>query len=253
MNSQKKAIAIVGPTGAGKTALAVTIAKKFDGVLISADSRQVYIGLDIGTNKEGCNSSWLGEPSREIDGVHQLLIDVAKPGERYTLADWLVEARRLVRKIAEAGSLAIIVGGTGLYVSALLDGYVLGEGRNCKKRQATGIDPLILEVSVNRNILNKKSNERYVAIFDALCAETNKLINSGTPPVWLNRIGLDYRWASKYLSNEVSRDEAISALQSAGRSYIRRQETWWRHHGPACKVTSTDEATNKTSKFLKNN
>ena len=118
-------VAIVGPTGCGKTELGQQIARQFNGVIISADSRQVYREMDIGTNKVGRVGRWRGETARWLDEVAQLLIDTVTVGERFTTSDWLTEARRLVRKIVSANQRPIIVGGTGLYVSALLDNYSL--------------------------------------------------------------------------------------------------------------------------------
>ena len=125
-NNKPQVIAVVGPTGSGKTKLAIKIAKKYDGVIISADSRQVYKGLDIGTNKEGIPGEYIGEVARFINGVPQLLINVANPGSRFTLYDWLLTARRLVKLLKRHKKLPIIVGGTGLYISALLSNWELG-------------------------------------------------------------------------------------------------------------------------------
>ena len=126
VNNKPLVVAVVGPTGSGKTKLAVTIAKKYDGVIISADSRQVYKGLDIGTNKAGTPGVYLGGSAKYIDKIPQLLIDIVEPGARFSLYDWLLSARRLVRLVAKQGKLPIIAGGTGLYVSALLSNWELG-------------------------------------------------------------------------------------------------------------------------------
>lgn len=111
----KKLIAIVGPTASGKTGIGVKLAKKFDGEIISADSRQIYRRLDIGSGKD----------LKQYDNVVYHLIDVADPGERFTLFDWLYQARTLIEDIFSRGKLPIVVGGTGLYVSALVEGYRL--------------------------------------------------------------------------------------------------------------------------------
>ena len=94
----KKLIAIVGPTASGKTGWGVEIAKKFNGEIISADSRQVYRQLDIGTNKEGVQLAKLKVKSEKlkvksksiwyIDGIPQWLIDICEPEEKFTLFDW---------------------------------------------------------------------------------------------------------------------------------------------------------------------
>lgn len=226
-----KLIAVVGPTGSGKTALAVKLAHKFNGVIISADSRQVYRGLDIGTNKEGEVGKWGQYQARIVDGVPQLLIDIVDPGERFTLNDWLQQAQYGLKHIFERGQLPIVVGGTGLYVTALLEGYQPGGGRFAKNNKPVDFESLILMPDVERQVLNQRSDVRFTRIFDALIAETEKLLASGVSGEWLDKIGLDYRYAFKRIRGQLRRDEAIEQYQAASRAYIRRQITWWRHHG----------------------
>ncbi len=109
-------IAIVGPTASGKSALAIRAALALDGEIVSADSRQVYRGMDIGTDK--------ASPADRRRVPHHL-IDVADPGERYDVHRYQREARAALAAVRSRGRLAIMVGGTGLYVRALLDGLDL--------------------------------------------------------------------------------------------------------------------------------
>ncbi len=111
-----KIIIIVGPTASGKSDLAVKLAKKHNGEIISADSRQVYKGLDIGTGKI---------TKREMKGVTHYLLDVANPKRRFTVADFVHHAHKALEKILEKNKTPIIVGGTGFYIQALVDGIVL--------------------------------------------------------------------------------------------------------------------------------
>jgi len=254
----EKLVAVVGPTGSGKTALAVRLAKKFNGVLISADSRQVYRGLDIGTNKEGQPGSWPfdaaqgkhGNPARMIDGVPQLLIDVAEPGQGFTLADWLASARQLLPQIWAEGQLPIVVGGTGLYVTALLEGYQPGGGRFAQNNQPVDFQSLLLQPSVDRATLYRRSDDRCLKIFDELTKETELLLRLGVSGQWLEKIGLDYRYAFKSIKGELDRDEAIKQYQQASRQYIRRQLTWWRHHGTPVMVQTSTQAGQEVGRFL---
>lgn len=109
----KNLIAIVGPTASGKTGLAVFLAKKLNGEIVSADSRQIYRGLDIGTGKD----------LAEYGNVKYHLIDICEPEEKFTMFDWLARARLIIEDMFSRGKLPIIVGGTGLYVQALIEGY----------------------------------------------------------------------------------------------------------------------------------
>jgi len=109
-------IGIVGPTATGKSALAMRVAERLGGEIVSADSRQVYRTMDIGTAKPSI---------RERERVRHHLIDVADPGERYDVLRYQRDARAALAEIRARGRTALLVGGTGLYVRALLDGLDL--------------------------------------------------------------------------------------------------------------------------------
>jgi tRNA dimethylallyltransferase len=109
-------IAIVGPTASGKSALAMRVAERMGAEIVSADSRQVYRGMDIGTAKPS-----LAERAR----VRHHLIDVVDPGERYDVLRYQRDGRGALADIRARGRAALVVGGTGLYVRALLDGLDL--------------------------------------------------------------------------------------------------------------------------------
>ena len=109
-------LAIVGPTTSGKSQLALALAERLDGEIVVADSRQVYRGMSIGTAKP--------TPAEQARVSHHLL-DLVNPDQRFTVAEWLTAALQVVREVGERGRLPIVVGGTGLYVRALLHGYSL--------------------------------------------------------------------------------------------------------------------------------
>jgi tRNA dimethylallyltransferase len=234
-------VAVVGPTGSGKTAFGVALAQEQSGIIISADSRQVYRGLDIGTNKEGETGSWHGHPARIVQGVPQLLVDVVAPGATFTLHDWLEAARLLVTEIHTQGCLPIVVGGTGLYVSALLEGYELGGGRYATTKRQPHFSSIVLMSNVDRTVLYERSDARFARIFDALVAEVEGLVGEGVSHEWLQTLGLDYRFASYYLTRQMNREIAIAQFQLASRQYIRRQLTWWRHHGQPQRFSTESE------------
>ncbi|MCL2390635.1 MAG: tRNA (adenosine(37)-N6)-dimethylallyltransferase MiaA [Endomicrobia bacterium] len=116
----KKIIVISGPTASGKTKKAVEFCKKNNGEIISCDSRQIYKYLDIGTNKEGEFVS--SADVRIIDSIPQYLTDIINPDQTYSAADFIRDADLKIDKIAEAGKIPVITGGTGLYIKALLYG-----------------------------------------------------------------------------------------------------------------------------------
>jgi tRNA dimethylallyltransferase len=106
--------AVVGPTAAGKTDLSLALADRFPIEILVADSRQVYRGMDVGTAK-------VGEAGRRRVAHH--LLDLVDPSEPFTVAQWAERARTLIPEIAARGRLPLVVGGTGLYVMALVDGF----------------------------------------------------------------------------------------------------------------------------------
>lgn len=112
-----KIIAVVGPTAVGKTALGIELAKRFNGEIISGDSQQVYRHLDIGTAKATLEE--------QAEAPHHL-IDVREVNEAYSAYDFVKEASAAIEDITSRGKLPIIVGGTGLYLQSLLEGYHLG-------------------------------------------------------------------------------------------------------------------------------
>ncbi|MCE9643398.1 MAG: tRNA (adenosine(37)-N6)-dimethylallyltransferase MiaA [Candidatus Andersenbacteria bacterium] len=117
---------IVGPTASGKTAYAINLAKQLNGAIISADSRQAYAGMNIGTAKP--IDAFLDTPHSAvtpdiIDSVPHYLLNITRIDAAYTLSDWLKDAQQVLEIIACNNQTPIIAGGTMLYIDALLDGY----------------------------------------------------------------------------------------------------------------------------------
>ncbi len=122
-NKQKKQnadklIVIVGPNASGKSALAVAIAKKFHGQVVSADSRQVYKGMNIGSGKI---------TKKEMAGIPHYLLDVASPRSVFTVTRYRKLALAAVKKIQGSGGVPIICGGTGFYIQSVVDGTIIPE------------------------------------------------------------------------------------------------------------------------------
>lgn len=115
--SPHRMIIITGPTASGKTRRAVDVARLVDGEIVSADSRQIYRGMDLGTGKDLC----------EYEEVPFHLIDICPAGYKYNLYEWLRDARAAIADIRSRSATPVVCGGTGLYVESLLKGLTLPE------------------------------------------------------------------------------------------------------------------------------
>lgn len=115
---KKKLIVVVGPTASGKSSLAVSIAKHRNGEIISADSRQIYRGMDIGTGKI---------TRREMERIPHHLLDIAGPARIFSVAQYQRRTRTVLNSIYRRGKLPILCGGTGLYIRSIVDGIVIPE------------------------------------------------------------------------------------------------------------------------------
>ena len=132
---KQKIIVILGPTASGKTKLAVKLARKFNGEIVSADSRQVYKGMDVGTGKDlkefsifnfqFSNKSKIKNLKSKIFKIPYHLIDVISPKTEFSLAKYQRLVYKAIDDILKRGKLPILVGGSGLYLQAVVDGYVL--------------------------------------------------------------------------------------------------------------------------------
>ena len=114
MSAPITVVAVVGPTGVGKTALAIQLAQRFDGEIVNGDSRQVYLGMDIGTAKPTV---------AEQQAARHYLIDIRAADEPLSLGEYLPLAGQAIIDINRRGKLPILCGGTGQYVWALLEGW----------------------------------------------------------------------------------------------------------------------------------
>ena len=140
-----KIVCIVGPTACGKTTLGVLLAKQFDGEVVSADSMQIYRGMTIGT---------AAPTAEEMEGIPHHMIAVADPSEQWSAARYAQAATRVVDDILSRGKLPILVGGTGLWIDAVVRGHGFAPGQAggavrrelTRRLEAEGIEPLLEEL-----------------------------------------------------------------------------------------------------------
>ncbi len=142
----KRLLVVCGPTSTGKTTLAINLAKKFGGELVSADSRQVYRGVDIGTGKDLPLGSKIRYPwfskygYYEVSGVKVWGYDLVDPKREYSVAQYLKFAKYIIGDIGKRKKLPILVGGTGLYIKGVVDGIptaVIPKNNNLRKNFET--------------------------------------------------------------------------------------------------------------------
>ncbi len=233
-----KTVVITGPTATGKTALAVWLARIFNGEIVSVDSRQVYRGMDIGTGKD----------LDEYGEVPYHLIDIADPArEEYNLARFLPDAYRAIREIVERNHVPILCGGTALYLAALLDGYRLPGGAlppRCagvpRVRQNPdaaesftppfGLDPLLIGVYYPRSEVHARIEARLDSrLSDGLVDEVRKLHEErGISFEKLEFFGLEYREVARYLKGECTLLEMRNQLLCRIRQFAKRQDIFFR-------------------------
>lgn len=196
---KKRIIVVIGATASGKSKIALELAKKFNGFLISADSRQVYKRMDIGTNKDPLTYV---DGQYFVDGVPEYLVNVVEPDESFTLDDWVKRVKGLLDEVdgdrgpetrdqaptspvsSPQSPVPIIVGGTGLYISALVDNFELRGGLDLDLRKkietvfaekgAAGVLEMIK--AIDPEIENKidVKNPRRVMRAAEICLSTKK-------------------------------------------------------------------------------
>jgi len=197
---QPKILVILGPTASGKTKLGVELARQFNGEIISADSRQVYQGMDIGTGKD------LAEYGKGKNAVKYHLLDLVQPNRPYDLYQYQKAAYKAILSVLERGKLPIIVGGSGLYLQAVVDGYILGEGvrttttDNTDYEKMTLIDIQSLIIKQDKAFFERlnnseKNNKRRLIRYLEILQTSKKIVSTKPrlkkPPYEFLVIGLE--------------------------------------------------------------
>ena len=197
--NMNKLLIICGPTATGKTSLGISLAKKFNGEIISVDSRQVYRGMDIGTGKDIPPNSKLEILDSELGGVYRVDdipiwgYDLADPKEEFSVSNYLTFANAAIDAIIKKGKLPILVGGTGFYIKALIDGI-----------------PTI-DVPINKelrnNLLNRTADDLYelLSTVDSLKAGSMNFSDKKNPRRLIRAIEV----AQYLLDHQLSIDRSI--------------------------------------------
>ena len=224
-------IVILGPTGSGKTGVSIEIAKAVGGEIISADSRAIYKGMDIGTAKP------TGE---EMQGVPHYGLDLVNPGERFTVADWKAYAEDKIKDIKARGKVPIIVGGTGLYIDALIydykfkgpTGHKIGdiEQKSCSDRTEIKGDYLIVGIQWTTEELRNRLKKRIDQMFQPdLYNEITKLVQKyGWGSGAMKSDIYEYAW--KYMQGELTLEKAKELCFYEDYHLAKRQLTWFKRN-----------------------
>ncbi len=229
-------VVIVGPTGSGKTGLSIEIAKEVGGEIISADSRAIYKGMDIGTAKPSLE---------EQSGVVHYGLDLVEPGERFTVADFKEYAEQKICSIRENGRVPIVCGGTGLYVDALLYNYQFNiEQNNCSKQQGEqasfaekypdrvkmSTDYIVFGIKWEKEELRKRLKARIDKMFcPELYKETQELVKKyGFGSQAMKSDIYEYAW--RYLEGKCSLEEAKELAFYKDVHLAKRQMTWFKRN-----------------------
>ena len=222
--SKKLLHVILGPTASGKTALGVALARRIGGEIISADSRQIYRGLNIGTGKD------LGEYEQGGEAVSYHVIDILEVGEEYSVAHFQKDAFDAMGLIDSNGHTPILCGGTGLYLDAVLNQYTFS------KQAPFILQPLVLDRATRVFGLNPPlelrrelcANRLLARLDTGLLEEVKDLLAQGVSADDLIWLGLEYKWLTLFLQEEISYGEFVEKLTVAIQQFAKRQMTFFR-------------------------
>jgi tRNA dimethylallyltransferase len=174
-----KLVVILGPTASGKTELTIKLAKKFNGEIVNADSRQVYKGMDIGTAKP---------TKKEMKGVPHHLLNIASPKRKFTVAQYRKLALKAIEKIQKRGKIPFLVGGTWFYIRAIVDGLVIPEvppdwkfRKKLEKKSPQELYEILKKLDPERAKNIEKENKRRLIRAIEICKKIGKV-----PPLKFN-------------------------------------------------------------------
>ena len=212
-----KIIGIVGPTGVGKTKLSLELAKHYNAEIINCDSMQIYKELNIGTAK-----------ITNMEGIKHHMLDICSIKDKYSVYDYQKDTRKILDRLIKNNINVIIVGGTGLYLKALLYDYKFNKLNKDRIKLEKNDSKLLYNVcfiglTTNRNKLYEIINNRVDKMFnDGLLEEVKDLYNKKYD---IKAIG--YKELYEYFDNNTSLEDAIDLIKQKSRNYAKRQYTWF--------------------------
>ena len=244
-NAKAAVVAVVGPTATGKTALGVALAQQFSGEVISADSMQIYKGLDVGTAKV---------TPQETCGIPHHGVDILTPEKTFSVADFTALAGEYIQDITGRGHLPLLVGGTGLYVQSLLYGvrFTAEKAPDGLREQLTAeleaIGPEAMHAKLQavdperpyRSLVLGLDFPERAALYRRIDLRVDKMLEAGllaeAEYVWRNREAfrtaaqaIGYKEFFPYFEQTAALDACTEKLKQASRNYAKRQLTWFRH------------------------
>ena len=185
MNEERPIITVLGPTATGKTHIAVRLAAELGGEIVSADSRQVYRRMDIGTGKDISEYQYNGQP------VPYHLIDIEEPGVKYNVYRYQQEAFKAIQDIQGRGRQVVICGGSGLYVEAVLQGYRF-KWQEDSQILSDPVPSVIFGLRGERDLIRTRITQRLKArLEEGMVEEVKALLDEGVPSEILIRYGLE--------------------------------------------------------------
>lgn len=243
MNKQKL-IVIVGQTASGKTSLGIEIANKFNGEIISADSRAIYREMNIGTAKPLMD---IEGDLYIVEGIRHYGFDLVNPDEHFHALDFKKYAQDKIQEIASEGKLPIIVGGTGLYISGVIDNFDFEGGSVSESLY----DVLEIGIAVDRAVIYDRIDRRVYKMIELGLVEEVKRLKDRYGCDVKSMTGIGYRQICEYLNSEVTLDTAIANIKLDTRHYAKRQMTWFNRDKRIHWIENTKDAVALVDNFIK--
>lgn len=219
-------VCVLGPTASGKTRYAVEFARRINALMgasvaeiISADSRQVYRGMDIGTGKDIC----------EYGEIPYHMIDIQPAGAKYNVYEYQKDFVKVYRDILSRGAFPILCGGTGLYIEAATCGYDFNKENPSVNPAELPHKCFYIGTLVDRETRNARIDARLTArLEEGMVEEVKGLLDSGISSEDLIYYGLEYKFVTQHVLGILSYDELFTLLSNAIHQFAKRQMTWFR-------------------------